>query len=51
MAAQSDTETDRALNWFLAAAQGFFREPKRGGKKGQSNAQISFRFDCLSKGD
>ena len=51
LAAQSDKETDRGLKWFLAAAQIFFREPKRGGKKGQSNGQISLRFDCLVRGD
>ena len=51
LAAQSVEETNRGLKWFLATAQVFFREPKRGGKKGQSNSKIAFRFNCLSRGD
>ena len=51
LVAQSDEEINRGLKWFLVSAQIFFREPKRGGKKGQSNAQIASRFDCFSRGD
>ena len=51
LAAQTDKETERGLKWFLAAAQVFFREPKRGGKRGQSNGQIAARFDCILRGD
>ena len=51
LAAQTDKETERGLKWFLVAAQVFFREPKRGGKRGQSNGQIAARFDCILRGD
>ena len=51
ISAQSEEELNRGLKWFLVSAQVFFREPKRGGKKGQSNAQIALRFDCLARGD
>ena len=51
LAAQSEEKVNQGLKWFLVAAQLFFREPKRGGKKGQSNGKIAFRFDCLGRGD
>ena len=51
LVAESEEEINRGLKWFLASAQVFFREPKRGGKKGQSNGQIALRFDCLTRGD
>ena len=35
----------------VVAAQLFFREPKRGGKKGQSNGKMAYRLNCLSRGD
>ena len=35
----------------VVAAQLFFREPKRGGKKGQSNGKMAYRLNCLGRGD
>ena len=51
LAAESEEELNRGLKWFLVCAQVFFREPKRGGKKGQSNGHLAARFDCLIRGD
>ena len=51
MAAQTEETLNRGLKWFLLTAQVFFREPKRGGKKGQSNGHLAARFDCLMRGD
>ena len=51
LAAQSEEELNRGLKWFLISAQVFFREPKRGGKKGQSNGHLAARFDCVMRGD
>ena len=41
----------RALKWFLIAPQAFLREPRRGGKRGQSNSAISARFDSVLRDD
>ena len=49
--ANTAEEETRALKWFLIAPQVFLREPRRGGKKGQSNAVISARFDCVVRDD
>ena len=51
LAAQTEEELNRDLKWFLFSAQLFFREPKRGGSKGQSNGVLAARFDCLLRGD
>ena len=51
LSAQSEEDVSRGLKWFLIAAQLFFREPKRGGKKGQSNGKLAQRFDCLGRDD
>merc|ERR1712082_12564 len=40
-----------ALKWFLISAQAFLREPRRGGKKGQSRGAVAARFDCWVRGD
>ena len=40
-----------ALKWFLIAPQAFLREPRRGGKKGQSSSAISARFDSIVRDD
>ena len=50
-AANTEEEETRALKWFLIAPQAFLREPRRGGKKGQSNSAISARFDCVVRED
>ena len=42
---------EQRTKWFLISAQVFFRELKRGGKKGQSNGHLAARFDCLMRGD
>ena len=49
--AGTEQEEIRALKWFLVAPQAFLREPRRGGKKGQSNSAISARFDSIVRDD
>ena len=44
-------EETRALKWFLIAPQAFLREPRRGGKKSQSNSAVSARFDSVLRDD
>ena len=51
LAAQTEDEQNRGLKWFLISAQVLFREPKRGGTRGQSNGHLTARFDCLINGD
>ena len=51
LSAESEEDLTRGLKWFLFSAQAFFREPKRGGTKGQSNGLIAARFDCLIRGN
>jgi hypothetical protein len=49
--ASTHQEETRALKWFLIAPQAFLREPRRGGKKGQSNSAICARFDSVVRDD
>jgi hypothetical protein len=49
--ASTQQEEERALKWFLIAPQAFLREPRRGGKKGQSSSAISARFDSILRDD
>ena len=49
--ATSVQEETRALKWFLIAPQAFLREPRRGGKKSQSNSVITARFDSVMRDD
>ena len=51
LAAQTVEEVTRGLKWFLLSGQVFLREPKRGGKKGQSTGELAARFDCVVRGD
>ena len=49
--ASTEEEETRALKWFLIAPQAFLREPRRGGKKGQSSSAVSARFDSVVRDD
>ena len=51
ISAQTDADVNRGLKWFLLSSQVFLREPKRGGRKGQSNGELAARFDCVVRGD
>ena len=49
--AQSEEELDRGLKGFLLSPQLLLREPRRGGRKGQSSNEVSARFDCVVRED